>query len=160
MDNGFDLFGLPVDPATGKPGRPRKEATTEDRNRIKMLLAVGWSVERMASVVRMSMPTFRRVFFLELKERHMMRDRLYARRLEIAATEADKGNIAALKELGKMLEQQDRFFAEAEMKAAQDRGQSPEPMGKKELAAAVAREAEQSDGWGTDLSFSGRGNRH
>ncbi|MFD2441503.1 helix-turn-helix domain-containing protein [Paracoccus kondratievae] len=64
MEEVFDLFGNPVDPGTGKPGRPRRVATLEERNKVKALLAVGWSNERIASVLQMSLPTFRRNFFM------------------------------------------------------------------------------------------------
>lgn len=158
VSENFDLFGLPVDPGTGKPGRPRKEASEKDRNKIKLLLAIGWNVERMAGAVDMSLPTFRRVFFHELKARPMMRDRLYARRLEMAFNLAEAGNVAALKELGKMLEVQDRFFAEAEIARAQAGGQVEEPIGKKAQALAAAQKAGSGEGsnWGSDLDFSGR----
>lgn len=148
----FDLFGVPVDPNTGKPGRPRKDATPEERNKIKLLMACGWPVKRMAPVLRMSEPTFRRVFFHELRERDFMRDRLYARRLEILMTESDKGNVAALKELGRMLADSDRAFAEAELLSAQA-GQKEPPVGKKEAAKLAAKAAETADGWGDDLQF-------
>jgi hypothetical protein len=152
LEKSFDLFGLPLRDAAGKAGRPRKEATDEERNKIKLLLAIGWNVERMAPVVRMSQPTFRRVFFHELKEREFMRDRLYARRLELAALGAEAGNVAALKELGKMLADQDRFFAEEELK----RLQAGKPNGKKEQAKAAAQAAAVDSGdWGDDLNFAG-----
>lgn len=161
MDQNFDLFGLPVDAATGKPGRPKKDATPEERNKIKLLMAQGWTVERMAPVVRMSAPTFRRVFFRELKERDFMRDRLYARRLELAFKLAEEGNVAALKELGKMLEVSDRAFAEAELVRAQAGLQhDAAPLGKKEQAKLAAKQAELADGWGDDLKFTGRTRSH
>lgn len=161
MGEDFDLFGLPVDPGTGKPGRPKKVATVEDRNKIKLLMAQGWPVDRMAPVVRMSVPTFRRNFFLELKERDFMRDRLYARRLELAFSLAEAGNVAALKELGKMLEASDRAFAEAELLRAQaGRESDSAPIGKKEQARIAAKQAEMSDDWGDDLKFSGRTRSH
>jgi hypothetical protein len=160
LSQSFDLFGLPVDAGTGKPGRPRKEATVEDHNKIKMLLAIGWSVDRMASVVRMSAPTFRRIFFQELKEREFMRDRLYARRLELAFTNAEAGNIAALKELGRMLSEQDRFFAEAELMRLQSGDKQEKPAGKKAQMALAAKEAAKgSSQWGDDLQFTGRGTK-
>lgn len=165
MDPDFDLFGLPVEPGSGKPGRPRKVATPEDRNKIKLLLAQGWSIDRMATVVRMSAPTFRRNFFQELRERDAMRDRLYARRLELLMSLGEAGNVAALKELGKMLESSDRLFAEAELvRAQQDNGvanRDDEPTrGKKEQARAAARQAELDPKWGDDLTFVGGRKTH
>jgi hypothetical protein len=157
LSENFDLFGLPV----GKVGRPRKEVTEKERNKIKMLLAVGWNVERMAGVLRMSAPTFRRIFFHEMKEREFMRDRMYARRLEMLFELSEAGNVAALKELGKMLEQQDRFFAEQSMTSAQSDVRAAEPLGKKEIAKALAAEiADGQSDWGADLEFAGRSRSH
>jgi hypothetical protein len=130
-----------------------------------MLLAQGWTVDRMAPVVRMSGPTFRRNFFHELKERNSMRDRLYARRLELLMSLGEAGNVAALKELGKMLETSDRLFAEAELVRAQRQNGSSRPddepaRGKKDQAKAAARHAETDPEWGNDLTFVGGKRSH
>ena len=146
----FDLFGVPVDPATGKPGRPRKDATPEMRNKIKMLLAMGWSNERMASVVHMSLPTFRRVFFAELRQRDAMRDRLKATHFELLMKSAADGNVAAIKELGRVIAAQDMFDADRDLNRRQrnvldDGAKAPE--GKKQVAKAAALQVSES-GWG------------
>lgn len=155
----FDLFGNPVEAGTGKPGRPRKDATPEDRNKVKMLLAFGWSNDRMARTLRMSLPTFRRNFFQELKERDAARDMLDARRIEIAMGLANDGNVGALKELGKMLEKSDLMGMERRLRDAQSDEKSkdelvnaaaPQP-GKKEAAKAAAKTAGDGSTWGDDL---------
>ncbi|HEY0213723.1 MAG TPA: resolvase [Paenirhodobacter sp.] len=156
MADDFDLFGNPVEAGTGKPGRPRKEATKEDRNKIKMLLAFGWSNERMARVMRMSLPTFRRNFFQEMKERQAARDMLDARRIEIAMTLANGGNVGALKELGKMLEKSDLMGMERKLRSAQGDDEELPPaadkmVGKKEAAKAAAKTAGEGSEWGADL---------
>lgn len=155
MDVVFDMFGNPVEPGTGRPGRPRKVATPEDRNKVKMLLAFGWSNERMARTLRMSLPTFRRNFFQELRERDAARDMLDARRIEIAFRLANEGNVGALKELGKMLEKSDLMGMERRMRAAQDDEEEipapPKALGKKEAASAAAKTAGQGSDWGDDL---------
>lgn len=140
----FDLFGNPVEPKTGKPGRPRKEATLEDRNKVRMLLAVGWNNERIASVLHMSLPTFRRLFFQELKFRAVARDMLDARRLEIAMTAANSGNVGAMRQVDRMLEAFDRMEAERAYVGRKD--QQPEPpkekLGKKMLSEKLALDAD------------------
>lgn len=155
MGADFDLFGNPVEPGTGKPGRPRKDATPEDRNKVKMLLAFGWSNERMARVLRMSLPTFRRNFFQELKERDAARDMLDARRIEVAMHLAVSGNVGALKELGKMLEKSDLMGLERRMRNAKSDDDEPVPgerqVGKKEAAKAAAKTAGEGSAWGSDL---------
>lgn len=140
----FDLFGNPVDEKTGKPGRPRKEATLEDRNKVKMLLAVGWSNERIASVLHMSLPTFRRLFFQELKFRAVARDMLDARRLELAVGAAAAGNVGAMRQVDRLLELFDRMEAERAYAGKKDKQPEPvkEKLGKKMLDEKLALDAD------------------
>ncbi len=115
MDQDFDLFGQPIPEWKGKRGRPPYQPTEKDRNKIKLLLALGWSIGRMANGIGVSSATLKRYFRAELKERSAMRDRLDARRFEIAMEQANAGNVAALKELGKMIERNDRMEIEREL---------------------------------------------
>lgn len=143
MTEVFDLFGNPVDAGSGKPGRPRKEATPEDRNKVKLLLAVGWSNERIASVLHMSLPTFRRNFFQELKFRGVARDMLDARRLELAMTAALSGNVGAMRQVDRLLDRFDQM--EAERTYAPRPKDQPEPkekLGKKVLDEVLALDAD------------------
>lgn len=143
MSGVFDLFGNPVEAGTGKPGRPRKDATPEDRNKVKLLLAVGWSNERIASVLHMSLPTFRRNFFQELKFRDVARDMLDARRIELAMTAARSGNVGAMRQLDRLLDRFDQMQAERAYAAKpKDEGQPKEKIGKKLLDDHLALEAD------------------
>src|SRR5690606_36814981 len=103
----------------GKRGRPPYEVTERDRNKIKLLLALGWTITRMANAIDVSPATLKRYFRAELKERDAMRDRLDARRFEIAMEQANAGNVAALKELGKMIERSDMMGADERLREAQ-----------------------------------------
>lgn len=145
MDAIFDLFGNPVDAKSGKPGRPRKEATQEERNKVKLLLAVGWNNERIASILQMSLPTFRRNFFHELKVRTVARDMLDARRLELAMTSAQSGNVGAMRQVDRLLEKFDLMEAERKY-AAKDKGAEPEAprekLGKKGMDEKLALDAD------------------
>lgn len=140
----FDLFGNPVEAGTGKPGRPRKEATHEDRNKVKMLLAVGWSNERIANVLHMSLPTFRKLFFQELKFRDFARDMLDARRLELAVKAAGDGNVGAMRQVDRLLELFDRMKAERDYGGKKDAAPAPakEKLGKKVLDEKLALDAD------------------
>lgn len=159
MNANFDLFGHPIPDWKGKRGRPPYEATEKDRNKIKLLLALGWSIERMANGIGVSPATLKRYFRAELKERFAMRDRLDARRFEIAMEQANAGNVAALKELGKMIEGNDRMEIERHMGSSpkkEDQPAPPERVGKKvmdeqraidadaDLMAELEREAHQN----------------
>lgn len=117
MEPNFDLFGHPVREGLGMRGRPPYEATDKDRNKIKLLLALGWSISRIANGVGISPATVKRYFRAELRQREAMRDRLEARRFEIAMEQANAGNITALKELGAMIERNDRMEIERTMGA-------------------------------------------
>lgn len=108
MDGVFDLFGNPVRPGRGEKGRPRFEATEKDRNKIKLLLAVGWSGQRIANAIGVSLATLKRYFRAELKVRDVVRDQLEARRLEIAYDAAATGNVGAMRQLDRVLERLDR----------------------------------------------------
>ncbi|WP_244441670.1 hypothetical protein [Rhizobium grahamii] len=86
-----------------------------------------------------------------------MRDRLDARRFEIAMEQANAGNVAALKELGKMLDSNDRMGMDQRLRDAQEkrRGDAAKeettPQGKKEAAKAAAKTAGADSDWGSDL---------
>ena len=137
----FDLCGNPVEAGTGKPGRPRKEATPEDRNKVKLLLAVGWSNERIASALHMSLPTFRRNFFQELKFRDVARDMLDARRIELAMKAAGSGNVGAMRQLDRLLDRFDQMEAERAY-AGQKKEAPKEKVGKKVLDETLALDAD------------------
>jgi hypothetical protein len=152
VDANFDLFGNPVRAGKGRPGRPRFEATEKDRNKVKLLLALGWSNERVANAIGASLASLKRYFRAELKVRGAMRDRLDARRLELAMEMANDRNVAALKELGKMIERSDmarlndRF---SRRHRAGDDGEAPDPkppLGKRAAALEAAKEVPEDYG--------------
>lgn len=153
MNENFDLFGHPIPEWKGKRGRPPYEPTANDRNKIKLLLALGWSIERMANGIGVSPATVKRYFRAELKERDAMRDRLDARRFELAMEQANAGNVAALKELGKMIERSDAMLIEARLRHGHHAPapEKEEKLGKKEAARAAAKDAGKDSHWGDDL---------
>ncbi|TPJ76203.1 AraC family transcriptional regulator [Mesorhizobium sp. B2-2-4] len=132
MEPNFDLFGHPVREGFGNRGRPPYEPTERDRNKIKLLLALGWSSQRIANGVGISLATMKRYFRAELKVRDAMRDRLDARRFEIALEQANAGNVTALRELGAMIDRNDRMTIEDGMgKGRDDDKPKSEKVGKK-----------------------------
>lgn len=131
MESNFDLFGQPVREGFGQRGRPPYEPTEKDRNKIKLLLALGWANQRIANGVGISPATLKRYFRAELKVRDVMRDRLDARRFEIAMEQANAGNVTALRELGAMIERNDRMLVESDMGVGQEK--ATERPGKKAI---------------------------
>ncbi|TPM92717.1 AraC family transcriptional regulator [Mesorhizobium sp. B2-1-3A] len=146
MEPHFDLFGHPVREGFGNRGRPPYEPTERDRNKIKLLLALGWSNQRIANGVGISLATMKRYFRAELKVRDAMRDRLDARRYEIALEQANAGNVTALRELGAMIDRNDRMTIEASMGKGRDDEQptvSKDKVGKKMIDEQRAHAADE-----------------
>ena len=146
-DDVFDLFGHRIPEWRGKRGRPPYERTEQDANQIKLLLALGWSITRMANAISVSPATLKRYFRAELKVRDAMRDRLDARRFMIAMEQANAGNIAALRELGNMIEKNDRMEIERQLgdqskKAGKGGADAIEPKGKKQSDRQQALDAD------------------
>jgi len=156
MEPEFDLFGEVVPPWLGKRGRPPFQPTEKIRNKVKLLLALGWATSRIAGAVGISPATLKRYFRAELKDRLFMRDRLDARRFEIAMEQANAGNITALRELSAMIDRNDRMEIERVMGSRPKDEGSPARVGKKvideqrahaadaDLMAELEREASQN----------------
>jgi len=155
MDVDFDLFGNPVRTGGRGRGRPAFEVTREKLNKVRLGLALGWSKQRIANGLACSTKTLDRYFSPELKERAMARDQLDLHRFDLLMAEANKGNVGAIKELGRMLDRNDSMTATRVFDDAQaaPKAEKPKPLGKKEAAQL---EAETAGGahtlWGDDLS--------
>lgn len=147
----FDLWGNPVRPGFGRKGRPPVEVTERMTCKVKLLLALGWSNERIANAVGIARSTLERHFPAALRQRVKMRDRMEARRFELAWAAAEAGNVAAMRELGRMIERNDLVYADAALRAA---GEAPERrLGKKDAAVEAALNAGQGGDWGDDLRY-------
>ena len=138
-DVSFDLFGNPVRAGAGRRGRPAFQVTDRNLNKVKLLLALGWSNDRIANAIDCSLATLKRYFRAELSARDRMRDKMEAERIFQAAEQAAKGNVGAMRHLGQLVDRSDRM--EAERKAAER--PKAEPLGKKQLAQIDARSALQ-----------------
>lgn len=153
---GFDMFGNPVRERTGLPGRPKYQPTDEERNKISRLLGLGWGNERIAKATDIRLSTLKRHFRTALAARDEMRDRLDAWRFNKACELAEAGNVAALKEVGKMIERNDLAVSDRRLRDAQERSPGLAPkaaghLGKKERAKLAAESAGQDSVWGDDL---------
>jgi len=131
----LDLFGDPVPENWGRRGRPQHIATMENRNKVKMLLALGWSNERIANALDVTPPTLRKSYRRELKFREEQRDRLNAAMAMKLWKGVDEGNVSAIREFQAFLEKNDLMTYGQTSKP-----ESPkEPkLGKKEAALIAA----------------------
>lgn len=140
----FDLFGDPIPANHGGRGRPEHVPTIENRNRVNMLLAMGWSNERIAAALRVTLPTLRKHYFSELKYRAVARDRLDAVLLMKAFEAAEKGRLGPFL---KLVERNDLMnFGQtsrprvAETAAAEPKPEKAPKLGKKEEALLAAHQ--------------------
>ncbi|NIJ37907.1 hypothetical protein FHR22_002610 [Sphingopyxis panaciterrae] len=121
-EDGVDLFGNPV--LFAKPrgrGRPQHVPTIENHNRILLLAATGRSEEECAAAIGVSPPTLRKHYFSAVQSFDRAKLVLQGERLSLLAAEGAKGNVAAIKELGKEIE---RGELRALGERVKDRGKS------------------------------------
>lgn len=137
-DDVFDLFGNPVRAGKGQRGRPAFEVTERNLNKVKLLLALGWSNDRIANAIECSAATLKRHFRAELRARDQMRDRLEAERIMQVAEQAGAGNVGAHRVLGTLIDRNDRMNAER-LLAQQPKS---DKVGKKEQRAHAALDAD------------------
>ncbi|CDN52524.1 Resolvase helix-turn-helix domain protein [Neorhizobium galegae bv. officinalis bv. officinalis str. HAMBI 1141] len=145
MNTNFDLLGDPIPEGWGKRGRPPHVATEKNRNKVMLLLAMGWSISRIANAIGITQPTLRKNYFQQLRQRDLARDRLEGARLELAWEIAKTGNVGAMREFGKLMDRNDRMEVERELSASPTREVDAAPsdrLGKKQLDEIRARDAD------------------
>ena len=133
----FDLFGDPVPDGWGKRGRPEHVPTLQSRNKVIMLLALGWSNERIAKALYITSPTLRKNYGRELKLRAEQRDRLTAAVAMRLWQGIQEGNVAAIREFNAFLERNDLMIY-GQSEPPQPKDDRPPKMGKKEQAIVDA----------------------
>jgi hypothetical protein len=118
-----------------------------------MLLALGWSNERIANVLHVTMPTLRKHYFSELKVRDSARDRLDATVAMTFWGQFQAGNTGAGREFIRLLERNDMAFGlrGTATPAPTADAEKAEKLGKKELANREAQTAHKGTDWGTLL---------
>ncbi|MGD9923915.1 MAG: hypothetical protein AB7V13_21110 [Pseudorhodoplanes sp.] len=107
MSEILDLFGDPIPEGHGKRGRPPHVVTNQNRNKVIMLLALGWSNERIASAISVTLPTLRKHYFSQLKVRDIQRDRLMASLAMRLWTQVEAGNVTGMREFQRFLDRND-----------------------------------------------------
>jgi hypothetical protein len=61
MARNLDLFGDPVPPNHGRRGRPAHIATRENHNKVLLLLALGWTNQRIGAALAIAPKSFARI---------------------------------------------------------------------------------------------------
>lgn len=135
MPRSFDLFGDPVPPNHGRRGRPAHIATLENRNKVAMLLALGWTNERIGRALAIDLKTLRKNYSQELAIRSIQRDRMDAAIAMVLWDQAKTGNVAAVREFRAFVEKNDAMLFDQPDEIAAPR------LGKKEEAQRAAESA-------------------
>lgn len=145
-DSALDLFGQAVIFVRPRGrGRPAHVPSIENHNKILLLAATGHGEEDCAAAIGVSVPTLRKHYFSAVKQFAAARLIVRGEVLQRLAAEAADGNVAAMKELGKLLDR----AAMPGGGARQAKGKAPKK-GKKEEALDAARNMGAGDDskWG------------
>lgn len=136
---GVDLFGDPVIASREGPGRPEVVWSREASNKVLLAFARGLSMKSTSEIVGMSVPTLRKVFFSEVRARHLARLKLEISLLARLAEEVEKGNVSAVRELDRLIDKQ-RSRDQAQSMASEVPKQRAPQLGKKAAIEQAARE--------------------
>ena len=149
-----DLFGQPASVRQRRRGRPDHKPTRETINRVCLGLARNWTIGEVAQSIGITIPTLKKHYFSELRRRRAMRLMIESVQLGRLNDQAEKGNVAAEKELMKALERGRRESAAVTYAAASPA--KPPKLGKKQqrkLAASAPPPRDSS--WGDLVEGSG-----
>lgn len=145
MAENLDLLGDPIPENFGGRGRPAHIPTRENRNKIRVLLAFGWTNKAIAQALRITAGTLRRHYSIELRQREEARPALKAKAIMLIFDAAAGGNVSAMKELQRLIEQD-------EIDRAPPRRPREPKLGKKEAADRAAQDGHEGTGWGSLLN--------
>ena len=145
MAQTFDLFGEPVPEHYGKRGRPPHIPTIECRNKVKMLLGLGWNTERIARAMHLTPPSLRKHYFSELKFRDEARDQLEARLAMNLWRQVESGSVSAMREFRDFVEHNDSMLYGGQRQVGPEKAAKQPKLGKKEEAIRAAQEPDTSD---------------
>ncbi len=152
MDQIFDLFGDPVPSNWGERGRPEHIPTQQNRNRVSMLVALGWNNVRIAAALFITQPTLRKHYFSELKFRDVARDRLEANIAMQLWRGVLDGNVAAIREFQAFKDRNDlMMYGHAQQPKNAGAGESKkasDKLGKKAQAELAARNPDRGSALG------------
>lgn len=137
----FDLFGDPVLPRQEGRGRPEHLWTLENSNKVLLAFARGLTVKQAATIIGVSAPTLRKVYFSEVAKRTEASLRMEMTQLARLNKMAADGNVSAEKELFKQMERlRQRDQVRAAAPAPTMTSAKPEKLGKKEAARRAAEQ--------------------
>ncbi|HET6972328.1 MAG TPA: hypothetical protein VFH92_14460, partial [Phenylobacterium sp.] len=141
MAENLDLLGDPIPENWGGRGRPPHLPTRANRNKIIVLLAMGWEEAKIAAAIGISKPTLRKHYFRELKVRDEARARLEGELITGMAAKALAGDVPAYREVRRALDKSDVQAVDAVYRPVAEAPANKAPrLGKKAQAQADAEQ--------------------
>lgn len=135
MSENFDLLGDPIPEGFGKRGRPPHVPDVKKRSKVMLLLAIGRTDAQIAAALGISEPTLKKHYFRELKSKEEARFRVEGASLLKLYELVEAGNMAAIREMNKVLAKASAADPHFERRAAANAQPGREQkLGKKELA--------------------------
>jgi len=144
MDCDFNLFGEQLPANHGMVGKPQHVATSENRNKVMVLLAAGWTNYRIASALGISQPTLREHYSSELALKRSAMDRVKAARFAMLFEQMKAGSVPAHKEFDRLLTREHLDLGAAKMAKTSPKEKAE---GKKAIAKARAPKAHENTDW-------------
>ena len=154
MEQEFELVGEPFAGEWTGRGRPPHQSTPEKRNKVAMLLAFGWSDERIARAMRISAPTLRKSYFLKVGKkdrigkalaiRESARERLDAAFKFRVWTKAQEGDVSAMRLMAQIIEREITLLPPAGT-TLDSEDEAIERLGKKDQAQRAAQQTSIAD---------------
>lgn len=143
MAGDFNLFGEQLPANHGQRGKPQHVATDENRNKVMILQAAGWTVYRIAAALGISQPTLREHYPSELALRKKAMDLLKATKFAMLFDKMKSGSVPAHKEFDRLMTKELLDMGARKMSKAP----KEKPVGKKAAAKASAPTAHEDTDW-------------
>lgn len=147
MPREFDLLGDPIPENKGKPGANGHVATSENVNKVRLLVLSSWTSAQIAEELGISVPTLNKHYFQNKSIKHARKTVLTEAKGRVLLQldkEASGGNVSAQKELFKILEREQLKDLSEDLTSPSRR--KPAKLGKKQQRKVDA--AEPDDQWG------------
>ncbi|WP_245445590.1 helix-turn-helix domain-containing protein [Metarhizobium album] len=132
----YDLFGDVVPEGLGKRGRPPHVVNDARRAKVMLLMAIGRKNSEIAAALGISEPTLRKSYRAEMRSREEARFRVEGENLLKLFEQVHEGNVAAIKEMRKVLDKAEagdgEFYKRAAANATNTKAPKEKKLGKKE----------------------------
>jgi hypothetical protein len=148
MKRDFNLFGEPLPRNLGKVGRNEHVPTAENVSRVRQLVMAGWRAEKIAEEIGISRPTLRKHYLPDFqKSRIVALGEVKAKTLLLLEKAAQDGNVAAMKELLRIVREEELNLGIGANPPQPEREPKPEKLGKKEQANHAAQTGDENTEW-------------